>query len=79
MDVMLHKISNALDYHNIKFDEENQRVRCLAHVINLAAKKALESLKASGPDDDMNLLEENDTNELLNNVVYKVSKSLSLL
>jgi hypothetical protein len=42
-------------------------------VINLAAKKALESLKASGPDNDIDLLEENDTNEALTNVVYKVS------
>jgi len=73
MDVMLCKISNALHNQNINFDQENQWVRCLAHVINLAAKKALENLKASGPDDDINLLEEIDTNEKLINVVYKVS------
>lgn len=40
MDTMLDKISSELILKNITFDPNNQRVRCLAHVINLAAKKS---------------------------------------
>ncbi|PKK55802.1 hypothetical protein RhiirC2_645671, partial [Rhizophagus irregularis] len=36
MDVMLEKISQTLKLQNIMFHPENQRVRCLAYVINLA-------------------------------------------
>ena len=72
MDTMLCNISNALARQNIFFDPENQHVRCLAHIINLAAKKALGKLHAIGPDDDNYILEEEDTSENLNNVVYKV-------
>lgn len=68
MDTMLNKLSKSLENQGVFFDPYNQRVRCLAHVINLAAKKALENLHASDFDD-----EEEDTESNLNNTVYKVS------
>ena len=64
MDVMLNKISSSLRSKNIRFYPQNQRVRCLAHIINLAAKKALENL------DNDEEIENN--NESFNNVIYKV-------
>ena len=42
---------------NIQFDSKNQRVRCLAHIINLAAQDALKSLKGTGPDSEEEVLE----------------------
>ena len=60
MDVMLNKISQALHNKNIQFYPKNQRVRCFAHIVNLAAKQALENL-----DDDLE-------NESFKNIINKV-------
>ncbi len=77
MDTMLCVISDNLKEKNITFDPYNQRVRCLAHVIDLAAKKALKDLNASGPEAEKCILEEVDKvdeiEEDLKSVVYKVS------
>lgn len=71
---MLDVISDDLAEKNITFEPHNQRVRCLAHIIDLAAKKALKDLDASGPDTEADILEEVDeAEEDLKNVVYKVS------
>jgi len=45
---------------NIIFDTENQRVRCLAHIINLAAQDALKSLKGIGPENEEEVLNNKD-------------------
>lgn len=71
MDTMLNKLSESLDSQGVIFDPYNQRVRCLAHIINLAAKSALENLCASDYDDA-----EEDTESNLSNTVYKVSQLL---
>lgn len=70
---MLDKVSLNLKNKNIDFDPYNQRVRCLAHIINLAAKSALESLHASGFDSIEEVLESEDNESNLNNTIYKVS------
>jgi len=44
MDTMLNIIQSNLEEKNIIFEPKDQRVRCLAHIIDLAAKKALEDL-----------------------------------
>jgi hypothetical protein len=73
MDTMLSKISYFLIDLGINYNPQDQHVRCLAHIINLAAKKALEELDACGLDVDENILEEEDeNNEKLKNSVYKV-------
>lgn len=71
MDVMLNKISSSLRSKNISFNPNNQRVRCFAHIINLAAKKAVENLYISDLNDDDNLDIGEITNELMS-VIYKV-------
>jgi hypothetical protein len=71
MDVMLNKISSSLRSKNISFNPDNQRVRCFAHIINLAAKKAVENLYISDLNDDDNLDIGETTNELMS-VIYKV-------
>ena len=70
---MLHVISNDLEEKNITFDPANQRVRCLAHIINLAAQKALKDLDAFGPDTEADVLEAEESEDNLKNVVYKVN------
>jgi hypothetical protein len=73
MDSMLSNISYNLNDLNISFETHNQHVRCLAHIINLAAKNALEGLNASGLDVDENIIDEREeTNENLKNTIYKV-------
>ncbi len=70
MNTMLNKISNSLQENGITFNPNNQRVRCLAHIINLAAKQAIENLYISWSDDDI-LDEANDNVELIS-IIYKV-------
>ncbi|CAB4431899.1 unnamed protein product [Rhizophagus irregularis] len=73
MDVMLNKISSSLRSKNISFNPDNQRVRCFAHIINLAAKKAVENLYISDLNDDDNLDIGETTNELMS-IIYKLRK-----
>jgi len=72
MNTMLNKISNSLREKNINFNPNNQRVRCLAHIINLAAKQAIENLYVSWSDDD--ILDETNNNTELTSIIYKVFK-----
>ena len=72
MNTMLNKISNSLCEKNINFNPNNQRVRCLAHIINLAAKQAIENLYVSWSDDD--ILDETNNNTELTSIIYKVFK-----
>jgi len=77
MNVMLNKLSILLFEKNINFDPSDQHVRCLAHIINLAAKKSLENLYEFNMD-NFNKLEENqDTEEAEGveslNIIYKVN------
>lgn len=78
MNVMLKKLSILLLEKNINFDPNNQHVRCLAHIINLAAKKAIENLYEFNNLDDFDETDEEnqeiekESNEPLN-IIYKVS------
>ena len=72
MNTMLNKISNSLEEKGITFNPDNQRVRCLAHIINLAAKQAIENLYVSWSDDD--ILDEANDNAELTSIIYKVFK-----
>ena len=73
MDSMLSNISYHLSDIGITFEPHNQHVRCLAHIINLAVKSALEGLSASGLDIDENIIDEAEDNVVkLQNTIYKV-------
>jgi hypothetical protein len=72
MDSMLFNISYHLNEIGITFKPQDQHVRCLAHIINLAAKSALEGLNASGLDVDENIIDDEENGEKLQNVIYKV-------
>ena len=72
MNTMMNKISNSLHEKNINFNPNNQRVRYLAHIINLAAKQAIENLYVSWSDDD--ILDETNNNTELTSIIYKVFK-----
>ena len=73
MDTMLNKISSELYLKNITFEPDNQRVRCLAHIINLAAKKAIENSNFVLYEDEMEFIEIDDSEENLKSVIYKVN------
>ena len=66
-----------MEEKNIIFEPKDQRVRCLTHIIDLAAKKALENLQASAPADEADIMEETKetekTKEDCKSIVYKVS------
>ncbi|CAB5205209.1 unnamed protein product [Rhizophagus irregularis] len=76
MDVMLEKISQTLKLQNIMFHPENQRVRCLAHVINLAAKKLIDCLYVTRiPYENEDIFEAiEDNNDNLKDAIYKLRK-----
>jgi len=74
MDVMLRKISAELFVQNITFEPNNQQVRCLAHVINLAAKKLIEGFcKIKSYENESEFVEIEDTDDNLKNMIYKVN------
>ena len=73
---MLNKLSILLQEKNINFDPNNQHVRYFAHIINLAAKKALENLHKF----DLNNFDELEENQEMEeesskslNIIFKVS------
>ena len=70
MDIMLNNISQSLASQNIIFDPKNQRVRCFAHVINLAAKKLINSLYVA--EDESSFENSEDTEDNLKDTIHKV-------
>ena len=70
----LRAIETAFLKENIEFSAENQHVRCLAHVINLAAQQILQTLNAGAnielDSDNIQITEE--TGETAG-ILYKVS------
>ncbi len=58
---MFSKFESICEYEGIEFDTKNQRVRCLAHIINLAVQNILKSLKEEAPNDEDDILEENNS------------------
>jgi hypothetical protein len=73
MDKMIEKFEQKCAEEDIPFDSENQHVRCLAHIINLAAQDALSSLNGTGPENEEEILnEEEDDTIVLTNVIKKV-------
>jgi len=74
MDTMLEKISQSLtETHGIVFDPEHYRVRCLAHVINLSARKLIDSLFVNVQYEDETSFEEvEDNEEYMRDAVFKV-------
>ena len=74
MDTMLNIIQSNLEEKNIIFEPKDQWVWCLAHIIDLAAKKALKYLWASASADEADIMEETEeTEEDCKSIVYKVS------
>ena len=80
----LHNLSSELSIQNIEFDYLNQHVRCLAHVINLAAQQALNSLRAVSNTNEDEFLDENENNnEQITgetaNILHKVNYYLFII
>lgn len=74
MDVMLQKISEKLYTQNIIFEPNDHQVRCLAHVINLSAKKIIESFyKTKSYENESEFIIVEDDEDNLKNAIYKVN------
>ncbi|PKY35674.1 hypothetical protein RhiirB3_476229 [Rhizophagus irregularis] len=56
MNTFFDHFKKMCNENNVTFDTEHQRVRCFAHIINLAAQDALKSLKGTGPDSEEEVL-----------------------
>lgn len=74
MNTFFNHFKTMCDENNITFDTKNQRVRCLAHIINLAAQDALKSLKGTGPESEEEVLD--DKNPI--GVIAKVRFNINL-
>jgi hypothetical protein len=74
MDVILDNISKVLmEIHSITFDLAHHHVRYLAHVINLSARKLIDSLYITVQYEDESSFEEiEDTEDNLLDAIYKV-------
>ena len=69
-DTFLNMLQKKCKNEGIGFTARNNHVRCLAHVINLAAQAALLKLKVAYVDNESEIL--NNNNEI-NNIIPKVS------
>jgi hypothetical protein len=58
----------------LEFDDKHQHVRCLAHVINLAAQQILITLKSTAANNEDDLL--NNDNVQLDSLLQKVTDFL---
>ena len=58
----LQAVSFELSIDNIEFNNIDQHVRCLAHVMNLATQEALKSLKAISNVSDNDFVDERNNN-----------------
>ena len=57
---------------NIDFTKDNNHVRCLAHVINLAVQDALKVLKAENAAGEDVIFNEEDKSDVVHEVIPKV-------
>ena len=69
-DTFMITLQQTCENRSIDFTARNNHVRCLAHVINLAAQAALSKLKVGYVDNENEILSNN--NEI-NDVIPKVS------
>ena len=64
----------------MEFDNKNQHIRCLAHVINLAAQQILITLKATAVSNENDLLNEsNDQSGETGSLLHKVTDFFYLI
>ncbi|PKK55939.1 hypothetical protein RhiirC2_671801, partial [Rhizophagus irregularis] len=72
MNKMFSKFESICEYEGIEFIAKNQRVHCLAHIINLAVQNILKTLKEEAPENENEILQENTSASTLG-VIAKVS------
>ena len=75
----LQAVSSELAMNGIDFNNLDQHVRYLAHVINLAAQEVLKSLKTISNISNNEFLDERDNNNEqaeVTDLLYKVNNSL---
>jgi len=68
-DTFMNFLERTCTDRNIDFTPRNNHIRCLAHIINLAAQEALSTLKVKYVENEDELL----NNEEMSEVIPKVS------
>ena len=63
MDTMFTYIATSCKEEEVDFDSNNQRVRCLAHIINLAAQSTLKHLKVHTLEEEEEIIDETNEHE----------------
>jgi len=78
-------VEKTLKKNDIEFNANNQHVQCLAHVINLAVQKILQTLNAENNiiQDDSNILQDDnnilqDDTNIISGLLFKVGLILFL-
>jgi len=74
-DTFMAALENTCKNWNIDFTSHNNHVRCLAHIINLAAQDALSTLKVRYVNNEDELL----NNDEISEVIPKVSNWYNIL
>jgi hypothetical protein len=70
-DTLMRMLQNTCRSQNIEFTVNNNHVRCLAHVINLAAQEALSKLKVDYAENEDEILNyDGEINEVIPKVGY---------
>ncbi|GBC52400.2 zinc finger BED domain-containing protein RICESLEEPER 2-like [Rhizophagus irregularis DAOM 181602=DAOM 197198] len=62
---MFSKFESICEYEGIEFIAKNQRVRCLAHIINLTVQNILKTLNEEAPENENEILQENTSTSTL--------------
>jgi len=75
-DTLMSSLKTVCKSKNIEFTAYNNHMRCLAHVINLAAQAALSKLKVGYVEHESEIL---DNNSEINDVIPKVITNIIYL
>jgi len=64
-DTLMNELEKTCKDRNIEFTARNNHIRCLAHIINLAAQEALSTLKVRYVEHEDELLNNDEVSEVI--------------
>ena len=67
-DTLMDSLEFIYKDQNINFTKKNYHIRCLAHVINLAAQDALTTLKVEYSENENEVFNQNNSNGVISKV-----------
>lgn len=67
-DTLMDSLESICKDQNINFTKKNHHIRCLAHVINLAAQDALTTLKVGYSENENEVFNQDNSNGVISKV-----------